>query len=64
MLREHALTNQEKLNVADLDYLVKKANRLGKNGREVVHVSEESDLDGNHIYYFVTGLPHEQRRDL
>ncbi len=63
MLHEHALTYKDRLNVADLDYLVKKANKLGRSGRDVVHVNEETDVDGTHIYYFVTGLPGEQRRN-
>jgi len=62
MLHEHAITYQDRLSMADLDYITKKANRLGRIGREVVRVHEESDSDGVHIYFDVTGMPGEQRR--
>lgn len=62
MLREHAITYHEKLSISQLDYLVKKANRLGLANRSVIHVHEEKDSDGTHIYYDVTGLSYEQRR--
>ena len=61
MLHEHAITYQDRLSLADLDYIVKKSNKLGKNGRDVVRVHEESDLEGTHVYFDVTGL-NEQRR--
>jgi len=61
MLHEHAITYQDRLTMADLDYIVKKSNKLGKNGRDVVRVHEESDLEGTHVYFDVTGL-NEQRR--
>jgi len=61
MLHEHAVTYQDRLNMADLDYIVKKANKLGKNGRDILRVHEESDLEGTHVYFDVTGL-NEQRR--
>lgn len=61
MLHEHAVTYKEKLNMSELDYIVKKANKLGRNGREVIRVHEETDADGTHVYFDVTGL-NEQRR--
>lgn len=61
MLHEHAVTYQDRLSMADLDYIVKKANKLGKSGRDVVRVHEESDPEGTHVYFDVTGL-NEQRR--
>ncbi len=61
MLHEHAVTYKEKLTMAELDYIVKKANKLGRNGREVIRVHEETDADGTHVYFDVTGL-NEQRR--
>ena len=63
MLHEHALTYKDRLSVADLDYMVKKANRLGKSGRDVLRVHEESDSEGIHVYFDVTGMKCEQRRD-
>jgi len=62
MLHEHAVTYQDRLSVADLDYIVKKANKLGKSGRDIVRVHEESDAEGTHVYFDVTGL-NEQRRN-
>ena len=34
-----------------LEYLAKKANRLGLDGREVVRVFVEEDTEGRHVYY-------------
>ena len=44
-------TEQEKL-----DYLIKKANRLGKNGRDVICVFEQEDEEGTHLFFEVTGF--------
>lgn len=63
MLHEHAITYKDRLSVADLDYISKKANKLGRSGREVVRVHEETDVDGTHVYFDVTGMPGEQRRN-
>lgn len=63
MLHEHAITYQDRLSVADLDYIAKKANKLGRCGREVVRVHEETDSEGTHVYYDVTGMKFEQRRN-
>ena len=56
MLHEHAVTYTDQLSIADLDYLAKKANRLGKAGREVVRVHAETDAEGTHVYYDVTSM--------
>jgi len=56
MLHEHAVTYKDRLTIADLDYIIKKANRLGKNNREVIRVHEEKDNEGTHVYFDVTGL--------
>jgi hypothetical protein len=63
MLHEHAITYKDRLTMADLDYMIKKSNKLGRAGREIVRVHEESDAEGNHVYFDVTGLKHEPRRD-
>lgn len=57
MLNEHAITYHQKLTVSEIDYLVKKSNRLGKNGREVIRVFQEEDDEGIHLYFEVKGLP-------
>lgn len=62
MLHEHAITYQGSVSIADLDYLAKKANRLGKVGRSVVNVREESDAEGTHVYFDVIGVIDGQRR--
>jgi len=63
MLHEHAITYQDRLLIADLDYIVRKANKLGKTGREIMRVHEESDAEGTHVYFDVTGMSGEQRRN-
>ena len=39
-----------------LEYLIKKANKLGINKRYVVDVSQEEDKEGFHIYFKVTSM--------
>ncbi len=56
MLNEHAITYREKISMKELEYLVKKSNRLGKNGRDVVHIYQTEDADGFHVYFEVTGI--------
>lgn len=56
MLHQHAVTYKDRLSIADLDYIVKKANKIGKNDGEVVRVHEESDEEGIHVYFDVQGL--------
>jgi len=63
MLHEHAITYKDRLAVADLDYIIKKANKLGRLGRGIVRVHEETDSEGTHVYFDVNGKPDEQRRD-
>ena len=63
MLHEHAKTYQDRISVSDLDYMIKKANKLGRNGREIVRVHEETDNEGTHVYFDVMGTLGEQRRD-
>ncbi len=55
MVDEHAITYQEKLSVRDLDYLVKKANKLGQKGRFVKRVHQDEDDEGIHIYFETEG---------
>ncbi len=51
MLNEHAITYQDKLSVRELDYIVKKANKIGRKGREVTRVHQDEDAEGVHIYF-------------
>ncbi len=63
MLHEHAITYKDRLTVADLDYITRKANKLGRNGREVIRVHEERDNEGIHVYFDVIGGAVEPRRN-
>lgn len=51
MINEHALTVKNEITAADLEYLVKKANKIGKQGREIVRVYSQEDGEGKHIYF-------------
>ncbi len=62
MLHEHAVTYNGQLSVADLDYIIRKANKLGRIGRDIIQVVEEIDDEGIHVFFDVTGMGHEQRR--
>ncbi len=59
MLNEHAITYKERLTVSDLDYMIKKSNRLGRVGRDVVRVYQQEDNEGIHVYFEVTGMVKE-----
>lgn len=53
MRTEHAITSLKSIDLIDLAYLVKKANKLGRCGREVIRVFEEQDEEGHHVYFQV-----------
>lgn len=61
MLHEHAITYHQKITVAELNYLAMKANKLGKAGRDILRVHEETDDEGTHVYFDVTGMTNGQR---
>ncbi len=50
MQKEHAMIVKEPLSIDQLEYLVKKANRLGLDSKQVVGVWEEEDHEGKHIF--------------
>ncbi len=56
MIHEHALTYKEKPTIRDIEYLVNKANRLGKNGRDIIRAYQQEDEEGFHVYFEVTGM--------
>lgn len=56
MINEHAITVKGEVTLEELNYLVKKANRLGAQGRTIVRVYAQEDNEGKHIYYEVEGL--------
>lgn len=53
MRNEHAITYHEKITMKDLEYLVRKSNRLGLIGNEIVHVYQTEDAEGFHVYFEV-----------
>lgn len=63
MRNEHAITYTEKITMKELEYLVKKANRLGKIDKEVVHVYQIEDAEGFHIYFEVNGKLQEKKNE-
>ncbi len=56
MLHEHAITFQSQLSDANLEYLVRKSNRLGLIGREVVAIYKVIEEDKTHLYFEVTPM--------
>lgn len=63
MPNEHAITYVDKVSMKDLQYLVKKANRLGKSGRDITRVYQQEDEEGVHVYFEVTGKQIEKDED-
>ena len=59
MLHEHAITYREKINIQELEYMVKKANRLGKMGKDVISVFQHDDQEGMHVYFEVMSTHRE-----
>lgn len=55
MINEHAVTVKQDISMEDLNYMIKKANRLGKMNREIARVYSEEDDEGKHIYFEVEG---------
>lgn len=60
MLKEHAITYSDRISMKNLEYLVRKANTLGRCGREVVHTYQEEDEDGIHVYFEVTSMKNKR----
>ena len=56
MIHEHAKTIQGEMTMSDLEYIVKKAHRLGLSGRQLLRVYSQEDGDGKHIYLECEGL--------
>ena len=56
MINEHAITYRGKLSIEDLNYIIKKANRIGLNGRQIVRVYQDEDSEGTHLYFCAEGL--------
>ena len=62
MIEEHALAVHENISLEDLNYLIKKANRLGLSSREIARVYEYKEGDTRHIYFEAEGWEMIQQR--
>ena len=51
MIQEHAKTVTREVTIADIEYMVKKAHRIGLSGRNLVRVYMEEDGEGKHFYF-------------
>ncbi len=58
MVNEHVITVKENLTLEDLNYMSRKANRLGVSHREIVRVYMEEDDEGKHYYFEVEAMKH------
>lgn len=56
MVNEHALTYKDILTVEDINYMTKKANRLGLSNRQLIRVYQQEDEEGTHVYFEVDNL--------
>lgn len=54
MVNQHAVTYREKISITDLEYLIKKSNKLGRMGKAVIRVYQQEDREGTHIYFEVS----------
>jgi len=62
MINEHAITYKNELSLVDLDYIIKKANRLGLTNRQLSRVYQQEDEEGKHIYFEVEGLKEKEEK--
>ena len=51
MIHEHAVTINSDISEQELEYIIKKANRIGLSGREITRWFFENDSDGKHLYF-------------
>ncbi len=56
MINEHAATVSGEITIEDLNYMIRKANRIGLKSRELVRVFTQEDDEGKHYYFEVEGL--------
>lgn len=55
MITEHAVTYRENLSLEQLEYIIKKAVKLGANSKSVTRVYKDEDGEGIHLYFDVVG---------
>ena len=63
MVNEHVITYKDNPSIEDLNYIVKKGNRLGLTNRQILRVFKEEDEDGTHVYFAVDGLKEKEQKD-
>ena len=51
LINEHALIIKDEISLEDLSYLIKKANLIGRNGRQIYRVYSEETGDGKHYFF-------------
>lgn len=56
MINEHAITLTSEITHDQLNYLIKKANKLGLQQRQIIRVYSQDDNEGRHIYFEAEGL--------
>ena len=58
MIHEHAITVKDHISIEQLNYLIKKANKLGNINRLITSVYMEEDQEGKHYYFLCEGPKH------
>jgi len=56
MINEHAKTVKGEITLEDLNYMVRKANKIGLSHRELVRVFMQEDDEGKHFYFECEGI--------
>lgn len=56
MIDEHAVAFKDKLYEHQLEYLIRKANRLGLSNRAISHMYQINEENTTHIYFKVEGM--------
>lgn len=56
LINEHATTVKDFITIEDLNYMVKKANKLGLKNRDLIRVFMQEDGEGKHYYFEVEGM--------
>lgn len=56
MIKEHVATVKGEISIDNLNYLAKKANKLGIIDRQIYRVFMEEDADGKHYYFEVENI--------
>lgn len=56
MINEHVVTAHDELSIDDLNYMARKANRLGLRDRKLIRCFMEQDDEGKHYYFECEGM--------